>query len=180
MPVRVRSNKFCCCIPVRLGVLIIGLLGVACGGVIAVAGIIQYQRIGGDIKNKLAYAIQILVYGMYALISILGLIGALGKKRRLIQMFHAMLVIHVLFSIASGSFALYRFFLDAPDSVNSCVNGSKDDDVVAACKKGVELLKGVLVGLFVFVWIMEIWGCIIVKSYSNQLTDEESSKMYRT
>lgn len=84
------------------------------------------------------------------------LIGAFAKKRKLIQAFHGILVVHVLFSIASGSFAIYRFFLDAPDTVKSCVNGSNDDDVETACKKGVEILKGALVGIFIFVWILEI------------------------
>ena len=84
------------------------------------------------------------------------LIGAFARKRNLIQAFQGILVVHVLFSIASGSFALYRFFLDAPDTVRSCVNGSSDDDVETSCKKGVEILKGALVGIFIFVWIMEI------------------------
>lgn len=67
----------------------IGVLGVMLGGIIAVAGVIQYSRLGenwndrlhpplltvepgGDIKNKLPYVIQIVVYGLYAVLSLGG------------------------------------------------------------------------------------------------------------
>ncbi|KAK0455391.1 uncharacterized protein EV420DRAFT_565630 [Desarmillaria tabescens] len=178
MPVRIKSNKFCCCLPVRLGVLIIGVLGVALGGIIAVGGIIQYTHLGGDIKNKLPYVIQIVVYGLYAIISLGGLVGAVIKRIGLIKTFYFILIVHVMFSIASGSFSIYRYFKDAPDSVRSCVNGSQDDLVVEGCEKGVSVMKGVLIGVFVFVWLMEIWGCMIVKSYSRQLEDEADVKAY--
>ncbi|KAK0213019.1 hypothetical protein DFS33DRAFT_89185 [Desarmillaria ectypa] len=178
MPVRIKSNKFCCCLPVRLGVLIIGVLGVALGGIIAVGGIIQYSYLGGDTKSKLPCVIQIVVYGLYAILSLGGLVGAVIKRIRLIKVFYAILIVHVVFSIASGSFSIYRYFKDAPDSLRSCVNGSQDDLVVEACKKSVSVMKGVLIGVFVFVWLIEIWGCMIVKSYSRQLKDEAGVKAF--
>lgn len=178
MAIRIKSNKFCCCLPVRIGVLLIGVLGVMLGGIIAVAGVIQYSRLGGDIKNKLPYVIQVVVYGLYAVLSLGGLVGAVIKRIGLIKAFYVILIVHVVFSIASGSFSIYRYFKDAPDSVRSCVNGSQDDLVVEACQKGVSVMKGVLIGVFVFVWLMEIWGCVIVKSYSNQLVDEAEVKAY--
>ena len=84
------------------------------------------------------------------------LIGTFAKKRRYIVLFRWVLIAHVLFSIASGSFALYRFFVDAPATVRSCIGGSKNEDAVEACKNGVNILKGVLIGVFLFVWVMEI------------------------
>lgn len=105
-----------------------------------------------------------------------------------------MLVVHVLFSIASGSFSLYRFFQDSPDTVRSCINGSSDSLVEKSCEKGVSVMKGVMVGVFVFVWLMEICksssscichlciflrfyhpgGTFIVKHYVEQLDEEEA------
>ncbi|KAK0476608.1 hypothetical protein IW261DRAFT_1594756 [Armillaria novae-zelandiae] len=165
MAIRIKSNKFCCCLPVRTGVLMIGVLGVMLGGIIAVAGVIQYSRLGGDIKNKLPYVIPD---------SRIWIIRSFISWRA----FYVILIVHVVFSIASGSFSIYRYFKDAPDSVRSCVNGSQDDLVVEACKKGISVMKGVLIGVFVLVWLMEIWGCVIVKSYSNQLADEAEVKAY--
>ncbi|KAJ7755716.1 hypothetical protein DFH07DRAFT_488275 [Mycena maculata] len=170
MSAYVPSRKFCCCIPVRAGVVLIGLVGLAGGGLIAVGGAIQAERSPG---NKLAYIIQIIVYGLLAILSIFGIIGAIFRKRGFIRSYFGILTVHVLFSMASGVFSLYRFFQDAPADVNTCINNSTDDTVIKACQKGMSVMKGVLIAVFVFVWLMEIWGCIIVNNYSNQLGQEQ-------
>ncbi|KAJ6603115.1 hypothetical protein B0H10DRAFT_646516 [Mycena sp. CBHHK59/15] len=171
MSVRVQSRTFCCCLPVRFGVLVIGILGLAGGGIIAVGGIIQAERSTG---NKLAYLIQIIIYGLLAILSVFSIIGAIFKKRGLIRSYFAIMTVHVLFSIASGVFSLYRFFQDVPEDVTKCINNSTDDDVIKACHKGMSVMKGVLVAVFVFVWLMEIWGCIIISNYSKQLGEEQA------
>lgn len=154
----------------RFGVVVIGIIGLAGGGIIAVGGVIQAERSPG---NKLAYIIQIAVYALLAILSVLGIIGAIFKKRGLIRSYFVMLTVHVLFSIASGVFSLYRFFQDAPDEVNTCINNSTDATVIKACQKGVSVMKGVLIAVFAFVWLIELWGCIIVNNYSNQLAQEQ-------
>ncbi|KAJ7497109.1 hypothetical protein FB451DRAFT_215881 [Mycena latifolia] len=171
MSLRVQSRTFCFCIPVRFGVVVIGIVGLAGGGVIAVGGVVQANRSAG---NKLAYIIQIIVYGVLAILSVSGIIGAIFKKRGLIRAYFAILTVHVLFSVASGVFSLYRFFGDAPDDVNKCINNSTDDVAIQACQKGMSVMKGVLIAVFIFVWLMEIWGCLIVKSYSTQLGEEQA------
>ncbi|THV06797.1 hypothetical protein K435DRAFT_834098 [Dendrothele bispora CBS 962.96] len=173
MSYRVRSHKFCCCIPVRLGVCIIGLLGVASGGLLAIAGIIRLKQLGDvDMHLKLPYIIQTLVYALYAGLSMLGLLGAICKRIGLIKAFVFTLTIHVLLSLASGGYSIYQYFKDAPDTVQSCINGHTDDVTIETCKKGVSVMKGVMVALFVFVWLMEIWGVFIVRSYKDQLDEE--------
>jgi len=167
----VQSRTFCCCIPVRFGVVVIGIIGLAGGGVIAVGGVIQANRSTG---NKLAYIVQIIVYALLAILSVFGIFGAILRKRGLIRTYLAILTVHVLFSIASGVFSLYRFFQDAPEDVTKCIDNSTDKDVVTACQKGMSVMKGVLIAVFVFVWLMEIWGCIIVKNYSTQLGEEQA------
>ncbi|KAJ7209567.1 hypothetical protein GGX14DRAFT_630782 [Mycena pura] len=165
------TRTFCCCIPVRFGVIVIGLIGFAGGGIIAVGGAIQAERSSG---NKTAYLVQIAVYALLAILSLFGIIGAITKKRGFIRSYLSILIAHVLFSIASGVFSLYRFFQDAPDDVNKCINNSTDTLAIKACQKGISVMKGVLIAVFVFVWLMEIWGCIIVNKYSKQLADEQS------
>ncbi|KAJ7287367.1 hypothetical protein C8J57DRAFT_1049974, partial [Mycena rebaudengoi] len=103
------------------------------------------------------------------------IIGAVLKKRRLIRAYSVILFLHILFSIASGAFSLFRFFQDAPVDVTKCIDSSSNDLVIKACQKGISVMKGVLVAVFVFVWLMEIWGCIIVSNYSKQLADEQAA-----
>jgi hypothetical protein len=86
----------------------------------------------------------------------ISIIGAIGKKRGMVSAFFVILVVHLIFSIASGSFSLYTVFRDSQSSVNTCANGSDDPDVIKTCQQGVSVLKGLLVGGFIFLWLMEI------------------------
>lgn len=67
-----------------------------------------------------------------------------------------MLTAHLTFSISTGAFSLYRLFRDAPDTISQCIADSDSDDAEAACKKGTDIMKGVMVGLFIVVWLIEI------------------------
>jgi hypothetical protein len=101
------------------------------------------------------------------------------------------------FSIASGAFFLYTLFHQTGDNdIQSCINGSTDDLKKEACKKGFEVIRGVIVGVFVLVWLIELCaysnfqllrqshayklnhidGCIIVSNYVEQLDEEEAAQ----
>jgi len=169
----VRSHTFCCCIPVRLGVFIISVLGLALGGLLAIAGIIQLQHMSHQpIKEKWPYILQVVVYGIYALVSLQAFIGASCRKLVLIKSYAVILAIHLIFSIASGGYSLYYYFKDSPAIVNTCINGSTDKVQIQTCKQGEEVVKGVLVSIFIFVWLMELWGVFIVREYGYQLEEE--------
>ncbi|KAJ4000039.1 hypothetical protein F5050DRAFT_733911 [Lentinula boryana] len=105
----VRSHTFCCCIPVRLGVFIISILGVGLGGLLAVAGIVQLKNLG-DVPMKEKWP----------------------------------------------GYSLYHYFQDSPNVVADCINGSTDEAMIETCKQGEDVVKGVMVGVFIFVWIMEL------------------------
>jgi len=71
---------------------------------------------------------------------------------------------------------MYRFFQDSKNETNICIGGSTDPGVIKECNKAMKIMKAVLIVVFIFVWFMEIWGCIIVNNYSAQLQDEEESQ----
>ncbi|KAF9497256.1 hypothetical protein BDN71DRAFT_1445005 [Pleurotus eryngii] len=174
--VYVRSRKFCCCLPVRFGVFVIAILGMAGGGVITVAGIMQATKTSG---NKLALIIQIIIYGLLALLSIFGLIGAIGKIRGFISAYFTMLTALLAFSICSGAYSLYRLFNDKQGAIDDCIGDSDSKLQKGACEKGAGLIRGIMVGLFIVVWLIQIWGCFIVNSYSKQLWEEEDANYVR-
>lgn len=72
------------------------------------------------------------------------------------------------FSIATGAFFLYTLFNRTGDNdIQNCVNGSTDDLKKEACKKGFEVIRGVIVGAFVLVWLIEL--CAYSKFWSLYL-----------
>ncbi|KAJ8457057.1 hypothetical protein ONZ45_g18467 [Pleurotus djamor] len=173
----VRSRKFCCCLPVRFGVICIAILGMAGGGLITVTGIMQAVKTQG---NKLSLIIQIIVYGLLALLSVFGLIGAIGKIRGFISAYFTMLTAILAFSICSGAYSLYRLY-NEKDTIEECIGHEDDENSFTriACGKGAGVMKGIMVGLFILVWLIQIWGCFIVNSYSKQLWEEEDANYTR-
>ncbi|KAF7321503.1 hypothetical protein MKEN_00671100 [Mycena kentingensis (nom. inval.)] len=168
---RAPTRKFCCCIPVRAGVVLISILGLVGAVLIAAAGIIEVSRTKG---NKLAYILQIIVYSISALLCFLGLVGAILKRRMLIRAYFGLLAVHLLISIGAGIFALVRLWQDTPVDVDACNEQYPDDQTVGleACKRGFTVIKSVVVATFVLVWIIMMWACVIVGDYSKQLGDE--------
>ncbi|KAF9071038.1 hypothetical protein BDP27DRAFT_545945 [Rhodocollybia butyracea] len=185
----VRSHTFCC--SVRLGVFITSILGIGLGGLLTVAGIIQLKNLGhAPLSEKWPYIIQIVVYGLYAVVSITAFIGATCRKLQLIRSYAVVLAVHLIFSIASGGYSLFHYFKDSPNVVAECINGSTDATKIQVCKQGEDVVKGVMVGVFIFVWFMElcklfyfvyqggtlirffVGGIFIVREYGYQLEEE--------
>jgi len=168
----VRARTFCCCLPVRFGVFVMTFLGLVGGSLITAAGIIQAKRTGHT-TSKAGLILQIIVYLVLAIVSVFGLVGAISKRRKLVLVYWLTLLGHLLFSVIAGIVALHALFKDAPADINTCVNGSTDPNVRINCQKGMKIMKGITVTLFLLVWMIEIYGCVIVDSYVKQLAEEE-------
>jgi len=178
--VYVRSRKFCCCLPVRFGVFVIAILGIFGGGLVSIGGWLQIKQLPQnplDHRDEVALWITTIMYSLLAVLSLFGLIGVFTKTRSFISLYSTMLFSHLGFSIATGAFFIYTLFHQTGDNnIQNCVNGSTDDLKKEACKKGFEVIRGVIVGAFVLVWLIEFYGCIIVSNYVDQLDDEEVAK----
>ena len=110
-----------------------------------------------------------------------------------------MLVTHLIFNLATGAFAIYRNFKDAPKYISECSSGSEDSAVLKSCQDGAKLWKGVMIGVFILAWLIEICqfsyvlslllsmfipcsisgACSIVHKYSKQLKEESATGMVK-
>jgi cytochrome b len=170
---KVLRRTFCCCIPVRVGVILLGILGLIGGSGVAAIAIINLKRQEG---SKTASILQIIIYILLAFISIFGLIGAVSRRLGFIRLYVGMLITHLLFSMGSGIYAIHRNFKDAPKYISDCASGSEDAGVLRVCQNGAALLKSVMIGVFILAWLLETWACFIVVSYNKQLVEEEQTK----
>ncbi|TFK44556.1 hypothetical protein BDQ12DRAFT_673206 [Crucibulum laeve] len=171
----VRTRTFCCCIPVRAGAILISLLGFLGGGTITAVGIISLIKPSNG-GNKTSLIIQVCVYALLAILSLFGLIGAIAKKLGMVRIYFGSLMFHLFFSIGCGIYAIYNTFKDSPNYVRECVSGSLDPSVFKTCKDGSTLMKALMIGVFVIAWLLEIWACVIVQGYSQQLNEEARNK----
>ena len=63
---------------------------------------------------------------------------------------------HLLLSIGLGIYAIVHNFKDAPKYIDECASGSEDPSVLKACQDGSKLFKGIMIAVFIFVWLIEI------------------------
>ena len=63
---------------------------------------------------------------------------------------------HLLLSIGLGIYAIVHNFKDAPKYIDECAGGSDDPSVLQSCQDGSKLFKGIMIAVFVFVWLLEI------------------------
>lgn len=67
-----------------------------------------------------------------------------------------MLTALLAFSICSGAYSLYRLFNDKQGAIDDCIGDSDSKLQKTACEKGAGLMRGIMVGLFIVVWLIQI------------------------
>jgi len=140
----------------------------------AAFAIIQMKRSAGNTANKVALIIQIVIYILLAILSIFGLAGVISRRLAFIRLYFWMVLLHLMLSVGLGIFAIVHNFKDAPTYVSECASGSEDPSVLKSCQDGSTLFKAIMIAVFVLIWLLEIWACSIVHSYSRQLVEEQA------
>ncbi|KAG5645954.1 hypothetical protein DXG03_004746 [Asterophora parasitica] len=182
--VYIRSRKFCCCIPVRFGVFILSLLGVVGGTLVCIVGwrsVSQLWKHPMPVPDTVGLWLQASLFTILTLLSIFGFVGCLAKNRNAVHAYSVGIIITLLFSIASGAYALWALFnRNSQEAVDKCLNGGGGDDVTTSlCQNGASLFKGIIVVLYIFTWLFMIYAYVIVDNYVEQLDDELSANETR-
>lgn len=197
-----KSRHFCICIPVRFGVFFLSFWSLVASGV--VAGFIWYALGQGTrssvvIANNLKVGLIVagVIYTLFALISLAGLVGSLIRNRGLVRTFSVFLWFQLFVSLAyliAFSIALF----DKPlqnQLITQCVNqtstGSaivqstnkhpltaKDtamtaDQIRAGCASPFTTNKPAFFVAFAVFFLLTLYSCIVVRRYGKQLRDEQ-------
>ena len=172
---QVKSRTFCCCIPVRAGVILLALLGFLGGGCIAAVSIIGLKSSKGIEKSM---GLQVAAFIILSLVSLLGLIGGIARKLILVRIYFGLVIFQLAFSMAAGIFAIYRVFKESPSYIQQCLmpNESDAESIAKNCKQGLDLIKGLMITAFIFAWLLQMGCCVIVHRYGRQLEEEEETR----
>jgi len=178
MSMPVRSRKFCCFLPVRLGVFVLSLLAMVGGSFVAAIGWIQVSQLSKnpmDKADEIALWIQSSIFTILGALAVLGFLGALIKNRSMIASFAMALAIHLGFSIASGIFSLYSLFRQhSQDALTKCLNDTAENsESITTCQNGLAIMKGVMVAIYIVTWLIQLYAYFVVERYADQLEDEE-------
>lgn len=176
----VASRKFCCCLPVRFGVFCMSLLGLASGGAISALGWIEIHKqvthqLDLDTREQVALWFLSISWSFMTLVSLVGFIGSIFKIRGFIVTYAYTVTINTFVNITLGIFFIWTLFHRDASAVDKCVNGT-DGDLGNVkhwvCQKGFDVIRIVIVIVFVIIWIFQLAGIFIVFDYVGQLHDE--------
>lgn len=178
----VESRKFCCCLPVRLGVFVLALVAMGGGSIVATVGWMSVSKLKDhpvEITDEIALYIHSSIFTLLGLLGVFGFVGSLVKSRAMVIAFSVGLAIHLGLSIGSGIFTIYSVFKEAPQAaIDKCLEGTKgDEDAVQICKTGMTVVKGVMVAIYVIAWMIELYAYFIVERYVTQLEEEEIARL---
>jgi len=175
---------FCCCIPVRLAVFITSLLAFLSSALSAGAFFWFVHAIdtrpdllnGTNVKITSGARIGIIVAGvilsLIALISLFGFIGSVVRNRRMVRAYSTLAWICFLFSVGLTAYSFYLVF--AKSSVIQCY----DQDLKEVSCSSV-LTTGRKIGFIVgsvIVLLIQLYICIVIGRYVEQLEDEQAYK----
>ncbi|TFK25506.1 hypothetical protein FA15DRAFT_668382 [Coprinopsis marcescibilis] len=171
----VRTRTFCCCIPVRVGVILLALLGLIGGGLISAVSIIALKKSQGLEKSM---ALNVAAFIILSLVSLLGLIGGIARKLILVRIYFGLVIFQLAFSFAGGIYAIYRVFQDTSNFVKECeLPGAENPEkVTESCNQAIKLIKGLMITAFILVWFLQVGACVVVHRYGKQLEDEEETR----
>ncbi|KAH7339069.1 hypothetical protein B0J17DRAFT_571701 [Rhizoctonia solani] len=184
------TRHFCCCLPVRLGVFVLSLLSLIGGGIYAAATWYAYYQdhVSLTKTQKIAFIVSGVVYSVLALAALMGLIGAIGRKRGLVATYSTFMWFHLAAQVAVGAFFIYALFQNNNELVTQCkekvnqisnaANNATNTNVNINADDACQLFTkwgriGAIIALVVILFI-ELYCCFIVSRYVSQLTDEQS------
>ncbi|KAF9447626.1 hypothetical protein P691DRAFT_671138 [Macrolepiota fuliginosa MF-IS2] len=174
----VRSRKFCCCIPVRFGVFLLSFLGMGGGILLSVLGWWSIALIIPVSKpDEIALYFSSVMYTLLALVSLFGFAGAIIKSIRMVASFASALLVHLVFSVGIGIYAIYTVFKQDPQDIfNKCVGNAGDAYAESICKDSFAIIKGVTIAVYIITWLLQLYAYFVVLRYVEQLEHEESLK----
>jgi len=175
----IRTRTFCCCLPVRLGVFLLTLLGLTVGTIVAAAGWIHVGTLRNhplDVNDQVALFFLAIMYSILAFVSLFGLFGAIARNPGWVYMFLVALGVHLGFNIASGIYNIVTLYRQNSQTVMwKCLNGATDQVSIDICNSAVGIVKGLTIAIYVCTWLLELYACVIVSNYVEQLHEEQSA-----
>ncbi|PFH51539.1 hypothetical protein AMATHDRAFT_74891 [Amanita thiersii Skay4041] len=169
------SKTFCCCLPVRGGVIAMSLLGIVFAGFLTV--VIWFEvSTNHDLASseRAAFIVGGVVETLLFLASMIGFTGAVIRKQLYIQVYTYTLHVHFWINLGVAAYLLYVInnFTSTATQV-ACEETIQNQDTQNQCKGLLNVAKGLYFVVASIVLLVEMYGAIIATRYLNQLQGEK-------
>ncbi|KAH9996665.1 hypothetical protein BJV74DRAFT_768972 [Russula compacta] len=172
------ARHFLCCLPLRLGALLISFCQLALCGLIAAGG---WYTVTSGMRGRLPSHLKGVIisssvyYTMLAIAALVGLLGTLGRKARLLSTYAFYLSWSIAVQVINDAVFLWAFFSQSRETlIQRCIDGSTDQEIQKICDQSFDQGKWSLVAGMVIGLIIQLWAAYIVTSYARKLKDENT------
>lgn len=169
------GTKFCCCLPVRVGVIIMTVLGMLFAGLLSI--LLWFEVASTPDMSSSERAIFIvagLVESLLFVVSVLGFVGAVVRKQLFVQIYAYSIYVHFVLNLGVAVYLLYMLVhVSTTDQVKACQLAIQNTAAQAQCTGLLKIGLGVYGAVAAIVLLSEMYGAIIVARYVNQVQREK-------
>jgi len=169
------GTTFCCCLRVRLGVIIMTVLGMLLAGLLAILLWFEVAT-ATDMSSKehSLFILAGLVETLLFVASILGFVGAVVRKQLFVQIYAYFIYFHFLLNLGVAAYLLwFLVHVSTTDQVKACQLAIQNTTAQQQCTGLLKIGLGVYGGVAGVVLLTELYGAIIVARYVNQVQREK-------
>ncbi|KAG7098615.1 hypothetical protein E1B28_000537 [Marasmius oreades] len=169
-----RSKTFCCCLPVRFGLISMSFLGILFGGILSIICWFEVANVELEAPTKAALIVGGLVETILFAASMLGFIGAIVRKQSFVQTYAYILYVHFVLNLAVAVYLLVMVTKAASTAVvKACQQTVKNTGAQDQCTGLLKSVRLVIVGVSAVVLFVELYGAMIAARYLNQIKVEK-------
>ncbi|KAI0267159.1 hypothetical protein BC834DRAFT_822911 [Gloeopeniophorella convolvens] len=175
-----QRERFCCCLPVRVCVVITSLLGLLLAGLLAI--VMWFEVATADAltdKERGAFIAGGIVETFFCLISAVGLIGVIVRKQSFVTAYAIGLYTHFVINLGVAGYYLYVVVhATHKDTVAACQRAIKNPQAQDQCASLFSTLRGVYIAFVVIILFLELYSAIVATRYVYQVrTQKRTSRM---
>jgi len=169
------GTTFCCCLKVRMGVLIMAVLGMLFSGFLTILLWFEVSTTP-DLSHK-TRAICIvagLVETLLFVVSMLGFVGTVVRKQLFVQIYAYFLYVHFLLNLGVAAFLLFELVhVSTTDQNAACQLAVHNSNAQSQCTSILQVGVGIYGGIAAGVLLAEMYALLIVARYVNQIQREK-------
>ncbi|KAJ4002113.1 hypothetical protein F5050DRAFT_1559297 [Lentinula boryana] len=172
------GRTFCCCLPVRFGVISMSFLGILFGGLFSILLWFEVSDTSSsmDPHERTAFILAGIVETLLFIASVVGFIGAIVRKQLFILIYTYFIYVHFIINLAVAGFFLYVVLHFSSTAIGkACDDTVKDAGAQAQCTDIFSDFKTIYIVVALLVLFIELYGALIVTRYIHQIKTEKST-----
>ncbi|KAJ3790810.1 hypothetical protein GGU11DRAFT_387794 [Lentinula aff. detonsa] len=172
------GRTFCCCLPVRFGVISMSFLGILFGGLFSILLWFEVSDTSSsmDPHERTAFILAGIVETLLFIASVVGFIGAIVRKQLFITIYTYFTYVHFIINLAVAGFFLYVVLHFSSTAISkACDDTIKDAGAQGQCTDILSDFRTIYIVVALLVLFIELYGALIATRYIHQIKTEKST-----